>query len=86
MPFEIKFPALWQETEREKIELRKIQADIDAVYIQNQVLLPEEVALNRFSPTGFSSETRIELVNRQVILASEHKQPRVSESLPTLPS
>lgn len=69
--FTISFPALWQETEREKAELRKIQAEIDASYIQQGVLLPEEVALNRFRETGFSMETAISLEDRQAILESD---------------
>lgn len=66
--FKITFPALWQETEKEKAELRKIQADIDAIYLANQVLLPEEVALNRFGSGSFSSETVIDVENRKSIL------------------
>lgn len=67
-PFSISFPALWQETEREKAELRKIQADVDASYIQQGVLLPEEVAMNRFRASGFSTETSISLEARQAIV------------------
>ncbi|MEI6805580.1 MAG: DUF1073 domain-containing protein [Myxococcaceae bacterium] len=69
--FQITFPALWQETEKEKTELRKIQADIDAIYLQNQVLLPEEIALNRFGTGTFSAETSIDIENRQMILQSD---------------
>lgn len=62
---------LWQDTEKEKAELRKIQADIDAIYLSNQVLLPEEVALNRFGSGSFSSETTIDIENRRNILKSD---------------
>jgi hypothetical protein len=71
LPFKITFPALWQETEKEKTELRKIQADIDAIYLQNQVLLPEEIALNRFGSGSFSVETSIDIENRKGILESD---------------
>lgn len=70
--FAIKFSALWQETEPEKAVLRKTQAEIDAIYLQNQVLLPEEVALNRFGSGGFSHETSIDTENRQLILKADH--------------
>lgn len=73
-PFTVSFSALWQETEREKIELRKIQADIDASYIQQGVLLPEEVALNRFGASGFSAETTISLEARQAIIDDDQKK------------
>lgn len=72
--FTVSFPALWQETEREKAELRKIQADIDASYIQQGVLLPEEVAMNRFRESGFSTETSISLDERKVILEDDLRQ------------
>jgi phage-related protein (TIGR01555 family) len=66
--FTVSFPALWQETEREKAELRKIQAEIDSTYIQQGVLLPEEVALNRFRISGYSTETSISIDARQAII------------------
>lgn len=69
--FVIQFPALWQQTEREKAEIRKIQAEIDATYIGQGVLLPEEVAINRFSSNGTSTETSINLDVRRSILESD---------------
>lgn len=50
----IKFPALWQMTDREKAELRRMEAETDRIYLQEGVLLPEEVALHRFGDSGFS--------------------------------
>ena len=64
--FQISFPALWQQTEREKAEIRRIQAETDAKYIQEGVLLPEEVAVNRFSGDG-----SINLAERNLILAAK---------------
>ncbi len=72
--FTISFPALWQQTEREKAEIRKIQAEIDATYIGQGVLLPEEVAINRFSATGSSVETSINLDVRRSILEADRAQ------------
>lgn len=51
---EIGFPALWQMTDREKAELRRMDAETDRIYLQEGVLLPEEVALKRFSKGEFS--------------------------------
>lgn len=50
----IEFPALWQPTELQKLELKRLEAEIDKIYLQEGVLLPEEVALKRFKNTEFS--------------------------------
>ena len=47
--FEIEFPSLWQETAAEKGQREKLEADTAAVWIQSEVLTPEEVAEARFS-------------------------------------
>ena len=80
--FDVTFPALWQETELEKAQLRKLQSEIDATYIQNQVLLPEEVALNRFSAKGFKFETLVELADRHAILNADREAAREPSSNP----
>lgn len=64
----IVFPELVQLTEKEQTEIRKIVADIDAIYIDRGVLLPEEVAVNRFPMGGFSANTSIEMEDRNDIL------------------
>ncbi len=48
---------LWQLTEKEKAETRKIQADTDAVYLDRQVLKSTEVRSSRFGGDTYSSET-----------------------------
>ncbi len=48
---------LWQLTEKEKSETRKIQADTDAVYLDRQVLKSTEVRSSRFGGDTYSSET-----------------------------
>ncbi len=50
---DIQFPALWQMTDREKAELRRMEAETDRIYLQEGVLLPEEVAIKRFSAGDF---------------------------------
>jgi phage-related protein (TIGR01555 family) len=60
----IEFPPLWQPTEKERAELRKIVADTDAVYLQNGVTTPDETARSRFRPEGWSAETEVDLAAR----------------------
>lgn len=49
----VEFPALWQMTDREKAELRRMEAETDRIYLQEGVLLPEEVAIHRFGDSEF---------------------------------
>jgi uncharacterized protein len=69
--WEVKFNPLWQMTDKEQAELEKLVADKDAVYIDKQVLLPEEVALSRHTATGFSMHTQIDLDTRREMLDAE---------------
>ena len=61
----IDFPALWQMTDREKAELRRMEAETDRIYLQEGVLLPEEVAIKRFSDGDFAIDlnSRAELAH-----------------------
>lgn len=60
----IEFPALWQMTEREKSELRRMEAETDRIYLQEGVLLPEEVALMRY-PELTNTKERQELLSEE---------------------
>jgi len=66
----IEFPALWQMTDREKAELRRMEAETDRIYLQEGVLLPEEVAIKRFSKGEFS----IDLTSRAELAHSERSR------------
>ncbi len=59
------FASLWQPTEKETADTRKTVAETDQVYIANQVITPEEVAVNRFGPDGYSMETVINVDSRE---------------------
>jgi phage-related protein (TIGR01555 family) len=61
----VEFPALWQMTDREKAELRRMEAETDRIYLQEGVLLPEEVAIKRFSQGEFAIDvtSRAELAH-----------------------
>jgi hypothetical protein len=63
------FPELIQSTEKEQADVRKLTADADAIWIDRGVLLPEEVAINRFTADGFSTSTTIEVSDREAMLA-----------------
>jgi phage-related protein (TIGR01555 family) len=54
----IEFPALWQLTDKEQAEIRRTQAETDRIYLQEGVLLPEEVALMRFPELKNNRERR----------------------------
>jgi uncharacterized protein len=63
----IEFPALWQMTDREKAELRRMEAETDRIYLQEGVLLPEEVAIKRFIDGDFTIDisSRAELAHSE---------------------
>ncbi len=66
----VEFPALWQMTDREKAELRRMEAETDRIYLQEGVLLPEEVAIKRFSRGEFA----IDLTSRAELAHSERNK------------
>lgn len=69
--WEIKFNELWQPTPSEQAELEKKVAEKDKIYLDADVLLPEEVALSRFRAEGWSAETTIDRDLREVSLKAE---------------
>lgn len=62
--FSIGFPPLWQETPKEESERKKLIAETDQIYINTDVLTPDEVALNRFGGADFSDEIKIDPKHR----------------------
>lgn len=58
--WKLNFHPLWQPTEKELAETRKLVAETDALYVQNQVLTPEEVADSRFGGPDWSMETSLD--------------------------
>jgi phage-related protein (TIGR01555 family) len=55
--YEIVFNPLKQMSEKEKAEIKKLTAETDKMYIESQVLSPDEVAQNRFGGDNYSTET-----------------------------
>jgi len=70
--WDFEFKSLWSETDKEITTSRKMQAQVDQIYIENQVLTPDEVAKNRFRPDGYSFDTNINLNKR----LGEFKEPK----------
>jgi len=55
----IEFSPLWQPTEKEVAETKKIVADADHIYLLDGVVLPEEIAQSRFGGGQYSADTRL---------------------------
>lgn len=55
----IEFPPLWQPTQKEIIETRKLQAEIDEIHVNIGVLEPEEVTESRYGGESYSYETTL---------------------------
>lgn len=71
--WEVVWPPLREMTEEQRALIKKTTADTDAVYIQNQVMTPEEVALTRFTSMGWSAETTIDTSVRLAVLEADRK-------------
>ena len=59
--YTVDFNDLWQMTEKETAELRKINADADQIYIQNGVLDPDEVTQARWGGTSYNNDIRVDM-------------------------
>ncbi|NIR31720.1 MAG: DUF1073 domain-containing protein [Gammaproteobacteria bacterium] len=70
----LKWRPLKELSEKERVELRKAQAEVDKIYEEMGALLPEEIAENRFRPEGYSTETSIDLDARAAILEAERQE------------
>lgn len=60
----IYFHPLWQPTEKEVAEAHFTQAQADAIYLDRDVVSPEEMALSRFGGDKWSSDTIIDFEAR----------------------
>lgn len=66
--WDISFLPLWQPSAKEQAEIEKITAERDAIYIDREVVHPEEIALSRFQNSGWSATTTIDRESREQIL------------------
>lgn len=70
------FNPLWQLSETDNAEVRYKIAQADQVYIDKQVVEPEEVAISRFSGDGINvHDMNIDVARREKYLAELAKQP-----------
>jgi uncharacterized protein len=71
--WELRFPPLWQMTPKEEAELRQMVAQTDAIYIDKQVALPEEITLSRWGSGQYSPETTVDIEVRKAALAAANE-------------
>jgi len=57
--WELKFNPLWQQTEKEIAETKKLNAQSDDIYLKNGVLSQEEVADSRFGGDSYSADIKL---------------------------
>lgn len=63
--FEIEASPLQMPTPIEEATLRKLIAETDAIYIDRQVISPDETADSRFTSEGYSTETTLDRESRE---------------------
>ncbi len=69
--WELEWPALIHMTDEQVATIRKTIADADKIYLDTGVAFPEEIAISRFGPGGWSMETMLQLEDRAEILKGE---------------
>jgi phage-related protein (TIGR01555 family) len=69
--YSVSFPPIREMTEKEQAEIRELQSKTDKAYIEAAVVLPEEIAINRFGPGGYSTATTIDLTSRAMLLEGD---------------
>ena len=72
------FEKLWQLSQLEEVQARKTQAETDQIYIDNGVLMTDEVARSRFGGDRYSYETQLDEEIR-----AEEEQEEEQEGEPT---
>lgn len=72
--WDISYRPLYQMTDKEKAELRKLTSEADAIDITNQVLTPEEVAISRYGGEKYSTTTQIDLDLRKAMEAEQDQE------------
>jgi phage-related protein (TIGR01555 family) len=71
----LSWPAFEQLSDLQQADLELKVAQKDQLYIQDQVIRPEEVAVSRFRKDGFSMATVIDLDAREAALESDESDP-----------
>lgn len=77
------WPSLWQMTAKEEADMRKVIADMDKVYIDGEVFLPEEIAIERSKPgPPRATLPKVNLDQRQKLLNIELQQAEADAKNP----
>jgi phage-related protein (TIGR01555 family) len=58
--WDLEFNPLWQMSDKEQADMQLVVAQKDQIYIQNQVLDPDEVSRSRFGGEKYSMDTQID--------------------------
>lgn len=77
----VTFPSLWDLTDKEASEKRKLDAEADKLKLDSEVYLPEEVALARAESDGIPIDRTV----REKILRAEYADPIKPEPKPEKP-
>lgn len=76
-----KFRPLWQPTDKERAEARKITAETDKIYIEAGVLSPEEVAVSRFGGDEYSAETIVDFEARAMLQPAAEAPAKTTQQI-----
>lgn len=71
--YSIEFCSLWQPSDKDVADTRKVVAETDQIYSNIGVLDPDEIAQNRFGNMKFSMETKIDMENRAKLSTPEQE-------------
>ena len=74
--WKINFTSLWQPTEKELAETRKIQSETDTKYFEIGVLSANEIRESRFGGNGYSSDT---ILGESDMMEAENVDPEGDE-------
>lgn len=67
----IHFNPLWQPSEKERADAREVQARTDQIYVDLQVISPEEIRNSRFEGDEYSFETRLDPAAHDAFMAEQ---------------
>lgn len=70
----IEFTPLWQPTEKERAETKKVQAETDQIYYNMGALEPEEITTSRFGGDEYSYETELMFDRDEALLKQRKKE------------
>ncbi len=82
--FDLDFAPLEEMSEERQAAINKTQAEADQIYIQNQVVSPDEIAVSRFGGEKFSLNTTIDVEERQENIENDEGETDLPEPT-TLP-